>query len=123
MAKSRQDLEKFACREYDEVNGVRLQSLTEMELSMLRSSWGERFNKNKDNAMNVANMRVDLLAASIVDDDGVRIFSDGEASLLFGWKSSITEKLYNAARVLSGLDADDEVDEAEKKSEETTVSS
>lgn len=123
MAKSRQDLEKFACREYDEVNGVRLQSLTEMELSMLRSSWGERFNKNKDNAMNVANMRVDLLAASIVDDDGVRIFSDDEASVLFGWKSSITEKLYNAARVLSGLDADDEVDEAEKKSEETTVSS
>lgn len=113
MAKSREELMQYAKRDHREVDGVRLQSLTELELSDLRTLWGERYNKTKD--LDLV-MRRELLVASIVDDNGEPIFDEDEANMLADWKGSVTERLYRAARELNGMD-EDEVDDQEKKSE------
>lgn len=118
MVKSRAELLQYAERSYEVVDGVRLQSLTELELCDLRMKWGKRYEESKTIDMV---MRREVLVASIVDADGERIFQDGEESLLANWKGSITNKLYRAARALSGLDDETSEDEA-KKSETTTVS-
>lgn len=118
MAKSRAELLKYAQREYVEVHGTRLQSLTELELSDLRVLWGRRYEKSKD--LDLV-MRRELLVRVIVDDEGQRCFTDDEVTLLAEWRSTVTEALYQAARKLCGMDVTDGVDEAEKKSEATTA--
>lgn len=117
MAKSREELMQYASREYREVDGVRLQSLTELELSELRALWGERYSQSRDIDLI---MRRELLVASIVDADGELIFDEDETDLLASWKGSVTERLYRAARDLNAMDDEDEVDEQEKKSEPTS---
>jgi hypothetical protein len=118
MAKSREELMQYASREYREVDGVRLRSLTELEMSELRTLWGERYNRTKE--LDLA-MRRELLVASIVDDQGELIFEEDEADLLTDWRSKATERLYRAARDMNGMD-EDEVDDLEKKSEPTSAS-
>lgn len=117
MAKSRAELLKLAERDYVEKDGVRLQSLSELELSELRTRWGTRYNAHKK--LDLV-MRRELLVACIVDDNGDRIFSDDEIELLGGWNGSVTERLYEECRKVCGLDLDDEVEETVKNSEATT---
>lgn len=118
MAKSRAELMQYAQREYAEVEGVRLQSLTELELSDLRAIWGKRYAKDKDIDMV---MRRELLVRTIVDDSGERIFANSETDVLAGWRSQVTETLHEAARKLCGLDVSESVAEAEKKSGTATA--
>lgn len=115
MAKTRADLLAMAQRTYVEVDGVRLQSLTELERSSLDSIWGERYSKTKSVDMV---MRRELLVVCMVDDAGVRLFADNETALLGGMDSKVIGKLYDAARKLTGMDSDsDEVAKNEKKSD------
>jgi hypothetical protein len=119
LAKSRQELLKLAARKYQEVDGVRLQSLTELERSNLQSSWGERFDNDDDDAFDrsaMFAMRRELLVACIVDDNGDRIFQMEEADLIGQWDAAFVAKLHDAAHILCGF-SDPEVDI--KKSEET----
>lgn len=117
MAKTRAELLKFAQRNYKEVREVRLQSLSELELSELRTRWGLRYNETKQ--MDLV-MRRELLVACIVDDEGNRIFNDDEVGLLADWNGAVTELLYEECRVLCGLDEEAEVDATVKNSEATT---
>lgn len=119
MAKTREELLADAERDYAEVDGVRLQSLTELERSALESLWTERYSKSKTVDMV---MRRELLVRSIVDDAGKRMFADSEVALLGAFKPRLVAKLYAEARVLSGFDDGAEVDKQEKKSDETPES-
>lgn len=118
MAKTRAELLQMAQRSYADVDGVRLQSLTELERSSLDSIWGERYNKTKSIDMV---MRRELLVLCIVDDQGTRLFADNEVALLGSMDSKIISKLYEAARKLTGMDDDGEVAKNEKKSDVTTA--
>lgn len=118
MAKTRAELMQYANREFTEVDGVRLQSLTELELSDLKVVWGKRYEKSKDIDLV---MRRELLVRTIVDEGGNRIFTDVDIDVLATWRSPVTERLYQAARKLCGMDEESGAVEAEKKSEPTTA--
>lgn len=111
MAKTRAELQQYATRQYVEEDGVRLQSLTELEMSSLRTLWGQRYEKTKTTDLR---MRRELLVACIVDDEGNRLFDDDEADLLAEWSHIAVDRLYNKAM---SVQADPEVEEAEKNSE------
>lgn len=119
MAKSRDELLKYAKRRYIEVDGVRIQSLTELELSELRTRWAIRYEKSKEIDLV---MRRETIAAVIVDDSGSRMFSESEVHIIAEWDGAITERIYRAAREHCGFNDADEVNTQEKKSEPTTVS-
>ena len=119
MALSKQDiLKQFASRRYDEVQGIRLQSLTELELSKLESLWAQRYHDTKQ--MNPV-MRRELLCLCIVDDEGNRIFSNDEVDALAELDGGVTSQLYSTCRVLCGLDEPSDAGKKAKKLEETTV--
>jgi len=114
MAKTREELMRMAKRTYQTVNEVRLQSLSELEVSNLRAIWAQRFN---DEGYSLRS-RQELLAMCIVDDDGKRLFGSTQADLddIGSLDAKVTAPLYEACVKLCGLDADnDEVDKAEKK--------
>jgi hypothetical protein len=121
LAKSKAEILSQCKRRYIEVDGVRLQSLTEWEMSNLRSRWHSRMNKQDDSVL--ALMTVDLLAVCIVDEEGNRLFSDKEAGELKSLDSKFAQRLNEACRIHCGLDDDgSEVDDLEKKSEEAEES-
>ena len=117
MAKSRAELLQFAKRDHVEVDGVRLQSLTELEISELETLWGKRYRETEDIDLV---MRRELLVRCIVDDAGHRLFDDTEVDLLGQWPSRVVVKLYASCRDLCGMNDSraKAVDDAEKKSEE-----
>lgn len=106
-----------AKRDYIEVDGVRLQSLTELEKSNLDALWGERYGKNDEVDMV---MRRELVVVSLVDDEGNRLFKDDEVDVLGDFKASDIAKWYRAARKHSGFDLSD-VEAQEKKSDATAA--
>ena len=118
MAKSKAEILALAKREYMEVDGFRLQSLTDLELSDLRFAWGQRADKNQSS---FSLIRAELVGYSLVDDEGKRIFSDEEFSEISQLPSAVVTPLYEACRELNGMDLDDEedIEEQAKKSEET----
>lgn len=117
MAKTREDLLALAKRRYVEVDGFRLQSLTELELSNLQSLWTERYSKSKTIDMR---MRRELIAVCLVDDEGKRLFQNDEVSLLGEIDASVVNHLYSEARKHNRMDeGSDEVESYEKKSDET----
>ena len=66
--------------------------------------------------MDAQNMRVQLCAMTIIDEDGKRMFSDNELSLLGGKSAKAIQRLFDVAARLSGI-ADDAVEEEMEKSQ------
>lgn len=130
MAKTRADLLAEAQRQYSECNGYRLQSLTEFELSTLESVWIKRYRDAKEKLKAEGKpdeepgadelMALELIAASLVDDDGHKLLTMDEVALLKDSRPWFVRDLYTAARDLNGMDRRRPVtDTAEKKSDET----
>lgn len=119
MAKNREDLKQFAKRRYDEVLGVRLQSLTDLEQSKIEALWGKRFNETGEPDLV---MRRELLVLCIVDDNGDRIFGNDEVDLLEDWDGAVTGELYLACRDLCHMDIQVSSETLGKESGATTVS-
>lgn len=113
VAKSKADFAKFEEREFVVIDGIRLQSLTELERSNLEGEWSDRYGKNKKVDLV---MRRELIVRSIVDESGARIFDDSDISVIARWNGKITSKLYKACRDISGFDEGKE-DEDEKNSD------
>lgn len=90
-----------AQRKYSEVDGYRLQSLTEGEKVSLEALWNRQYQKIKDVP---PTHRRALLVRSIVDDAGARVFEDNEVAMLEDWDAQTVSKLYEVARILSGFD-------------------
>ena len=121
MARTKAEILSQCKRRYTEVDGIRLQSLTEWELSNLRSRWHSRMKKDDDGILGL--MTVELLALCIVDDEGVRMFSDKDVGELKNLDSKFTQKINAACRTHCGLDDDgSEVEDLEKKSVEADES-
>lgn len=69
--------------------------------------------KNADVKMNRSNIRAKLLIKTIVDEQGNRIFGDGDVESLGGKSASALDKLFEVAQKLSGLTEAD-MEELEK---------
>ncbi len=66
--------------------------------------------------MNTANMRAKLVAWSVVDETGERLFSNADIGDLGEHSAAAVNRIYNVAARLSGL-SDEDVDEMVGKSE------
>ena len=72
--------------------------------------------KGKNVKMNLRNVRAKLVALTVVDEDGNRLFSDKDAEVL-GRKSAVAlNRVFEVAQKLSGLTPED-VEELTKNSE------
>jgi hypothetical protein len=124
---NREQLLAKAKRRYVECEGVRMQSLTELELSNLRGLWAKRYSdmeKGQFDPVAMAKAPRELLACVLVNDDGSRMFTSSQEDLdaIGGLDPEFFGKLHDAARSHVGLDRDDpEVDRNEGKSEEATA--
>lgn len=68
------------------------------------------------NIGNLANMRARLVALTVVDEMGVRIFSDADVEHLGCKSSAALDRVFEVARKLSGMSKD-----AEKTAEKNSV--
>lgn len=124
MALSRAELLKKAVRRYTEVDGVRMQSLTELELSTLRGVWGKRFAGKEEMDMGLYALgQRELLAMVMVDDNGERLFKSTKDDLdtIGELPPEVFNSLANGAAKHVGLVTDQEVDRNEGKSETATA--
>jgi len=95
---------------------VQVRALTGAERDAFEQSIVEQ--KGKSTKMNLTNLRARLVALTVVDEEGKRVFSDADARLL-GEKSAIAlNTVFEVAQRLSGLTPDD-VEELTKNSETT----
>ena len=90
---------------------VRVRALTGAERDAFEQSIVEQ--KGKSTKMNLQNIRAKLVALTVVDEEGKRVFSDADAKLL-GQKSALAlNRVFEVAQKLSGLTPED-VDELTK---------
>lgn len=90
---------------------VYVRALTGAERDAFEQSIVEQ--KGKSTKMNLQNMRAKLVALTVVDEEGKRVFSDADAKLL-GQKSALAlNRVFEVAQKLSGLTPED-VDELTK---------
>lgn len=110
MLKSKEEILALAKRQYIVVDGCRVQSLTDLELVDLRVKWGK-----EDASFGV--VRADLLAASVVDAEGNRIFSEDDIPKICELPAGFVDKIYRACREINNLDDDEEaqIEETAKK--------
>jgi len=67
------------------------------------------------------NIRAKLVARCLVDAEGARLFTDGEAGLLGRKSAAVLDRLYDVAAEMSGL-SDEDVEELGKDSSSPTPS-
>ncbi len=116
MAKSKEEIQKLTQRRYDEFDGFRVQNLNDYELSTLESRWAEEFSRTRTFSKD---MRAELLVMCIVDDEGDRIFTNEEVSIVRDMDSKVSKPLYTFCREHVGLDEKVDIEGLAKKSEET----
>lgn len=93
---------------------IYVRALTGAERDAFEQSIVEQ--KGKSTKMNLQNMRAKLVALTVVDEGGNRLFTDADAKLL-GKKSALAlNRVFEVAQKLSGLTPED-VDELTKNSE------
>lgn len=78
----------------------------------LRDSW-EQMLREKDEEGKIVSPRAKLIAFTVVNEKGERIFNDSDVSLIGKLSSSSLEKVCTVAMRLNGLDSDS-VEEAKK---------
>ena len=72
--------------------------------------------KGKTAQVNLKNLRAKLVARSIVDENGKRLFEDGDIPALAKKSAAALNRVYEVAQRLSGITPED-VDELTKNSE------
>jgi hypothetical protein len=93
---------------------VRVRSLAGIERDALEASMIEGKGKNAN--VNLANLRAKLVARSIVDEEGKRVFEDQDIAALGRKSAAALNRVYEVAQRLSGITQED-VDELTKNSE------
>ena len=81
-----------------------------------RVLWKNLGQKNQRAEQNIDNVRAGLVARTLVDEDGNRIFEDGDIAKLGAKSAKVIDGLFEVAQKLSGI-SDDDLDELEKNSE------
>lgn len=79
---------------------VRVRTLTGTERDAFESSLVGEGGKRQ-----LENLRAKLLSLAIVDENGARIFSDGEAAMLGGKSAAVLDRLFDVAQRLNGIGA------------------
>ena len=94
---------------------VRVRTLTGAERDAFEQSIVDQ--RGKDTRMNLRNIRAKLVALTVVDGVGKRLFCDADAKLLGQKSASALDKIFDVAQRLSGL-RDEDVEELAKNSED-----
>lgn len=84
---------------------VRMRGLTGSERDAYESSLFQQ--RGEKRILRTENARARLVAMCIVDEDGERMFSDAEAKDLGRKSGKVLDRLFDEARKLSGLTAED----------------
>ena len=72
--------------------------------------------KGKSTELNLKNVRAKMIALSVVDEHGNRIFSESDVAALGAKSARALQRVWEKARELSGL-SDEDVEELAKNSE------
>ena len=94
---------------------VRVRALTGAERDAFEQSIVEQ--RGKSTRMNLRNIRAKLVALTVVDADGKRLFSDKDAELLGKKSAAALDRVFEIAQKLSGLSPED-MEELSGNSEE-----
>lgn len=84
---------------------VRVRALTGAERDAFEQSVVEM--RGKSTRMNLKNIRAKLVALTVVDEDGKRVFSDEDAELLGRKSAAALNRVFEVAQRLSGLRPED----------------
>jgi hypothetical protein len=84
---------------------VYVRALTGAERDTFETSIVEQ--RGKSTKMNLKNIRAKLVALTVVDEEGNRIFSDSDASALGKKSAAALDKVFEVAQRLSGLRPED----------------
>lgn len=99
-----------------EWNGeVLVRALTGAERDTFEQSIVEQ--RGKSTRMNLQNLRAKLVALTVVDEEGKRLFSDEDAKLLGQKSAAALNRIFEVAQRLSGL-RDEDVEELAKNSDD-----
>ena len=82
-----------------------VRALTGAERDAFKTSIVEQ--RGKSTKMNLKNIRAKLVALTVVDEEGNRIFSDSDASALGKKSAAALDKVFEVAQRLSGLRPED----------------
>jgi len=93
---------------------VYVRALTGTERDAFEASVVEQ--RGKSTKMNLRNIRAKLVALTVVDEEGTRLFSDADVKLLGQKSAAALDKLFEVAQRLSGL-RDEDVEELAKNSD------
>lgn len=80
---------------------VRVRSLTGAERDAFEASIVDA--RGKTPQVNPRNMRAKLVALTVIDEDGKRVFGDADVSALGGKSASALNRVFEVAQRLSGL--------------------
>jgi hypothetical protein len=92
-----------------------VRALTGAERDAFEASVVEQ--RGKSTKMNLRNIRAKLVALTIVDEEGTRLFLDADVKLLGQKSAAALDKLFEVAQRLSGL-RDEDVEELAKNSDD-----
>lgn len=84
---------------------VRVRGLTGAERDAFEQSIVEQ--RGKSTRMNLKNIRAKLVALTVVDEQGNRVFTDEDAELLGKKSASALDRIFAVAQRLSGLRPED----------------
>ena len=116
---SRDEILKVDDIRYEEVEvpewggTVRVRGMSGAERDAFEGSVVEQ--RGKKTAVNTRNLRAKLVAKSIVDGAGKRIFDDGDVEALGQKSAAALNRVFEVAQRLSGL-SDEDMEELEKNS-------
>ncbi len=80
---------------------VRIRTMTGTERDEFEASVFET--KGKDSKVNLQNFRSKLIAKTLVDDKGIRIFADGDIEVLGKKSSKALDRVFTVAQRLNGI--------------------
>ena len=84
---------------------VLVKSLTGAERDQYEAAIVEQ--KGRDTKVNMRNARARLVALSVVDEEGKRLFSPNDVSLLGTKSAAALQRVFNVSMRLSGISAED----------------
>jgi hypothetical protein len=101
LATARRPTRVVAVPEFGEGMTLRVQGLTMQERTRFEMAIMTGKGQNKE--VNLRNLRETLLVMAIVDEQGQRLFTDDDKAKLSDLPASAGERLFDAARELSGM--------------------
>jgi hypothetical protein len=109
MASTKQDLMNLGKREPELVKLAGKEFLVKGLTDRERAEWELDCldEEGRKDLTAMESIRPRLIAKCLVDDNGLRLFSDDEYEIVAEWPASVTVKLFEVCSRLCGLDEDD----------------